>query len=74
MDIGTLDKMYILGELKQRGITVLLDELDNLKEELTPFAKGQLDYRNQNGGFSEKEKQYAQMMAEYFNLPAETVQ
>lgn len=74
MDIGTLDKMYILGELKQRGITVLLDELDDLKEDLAPFAKGQLDYRSQNGGFPEEEKQYAQMMAEYFNLPAETVQ
>jgi len=74
MRIDTIDKMYIVGELKQRGITVLLEELDDLKDDLAPFAKGQLDYRNQNGGFSEKEKPYAQMMAEYFNLPAETVQ
>lgn len=74
MEIGTIDKMYILGELKQRGITVLLDELDDLKEELAPFAKGRLEYRCQNGGIPENEKPYALMMAKYFNLPAETVQ
>jgi hypothetical protein len=74
MEIGTIDKIYILGQLRQRGITVLIEELDDLKEELVPFAKGRLDYICQNGGIPEKEKPYALMMAKYFNLPTENIQ
>ena len=74
MEIGTIEKMYILGQLQERGITVLLEEMDGLKEELVPFAKARLDYRSKNGGFPEKEKPYAIMMAKYFNLPIENIQ
>jgi len=68
MKIDTLDKMYILSELKQRGIIVQLDDLDQLKTELTPFAKARLQYKQQNGGIPEQEQPYAQMMAKYFGI------
>ncbi|MBW2985753.1 hypothetical protein KY333_00055 [Candidatus Woesearchaeota archaeon] len=68
MKIDILDKMYIVGELKQRGIIVQLDDLDPLKDELTPFAKARLADKQQNGGIPEKELPYAQTMAKYFGI------
>jgi len=68
MKIDTLDKMYIVGELKQRGIIVRINELDDIKDNLVPFAKARLADKQQNGGIPEKERPYAQKMAEYFGI------
>jgi len=67
MKIDTLDKMYIVGQLKERGIIVRVGELDDLRDTLVPFAKAQLQNRQQEG-IPEKEQQYAQKMAEYFKI------
>ena len=74
MEIDLISKSYIVRELKQRGIVVKVDELDQLKDELVPFAKGRLDYRIENGGISEKEMPYALIMAKYFNLSTDLLQ
>lgn len=68
MKINTIDKIYIVSELKQRGIIVQLEELDQLKDELLPFAKARLQYKQQNGGITEQEQSYAQKMAKYFGI------
>ena len=68
MKIDILDKMYIVGELKEKGIIVRINELDDIKNNLIPFAKARLAYKQQNGGIPEKERQYAQTMAKYFGL------
>lgn len=68
MQINTLYKIYIAGQLQERGIIVRLEELDQLKDELLPFAKAQLEYRKKHDRIPEQEQPYAEKMAQYFGI------
>lgn len=66
--ISEIDKIYIIYELRKRGIDVLFEELDQLKDELVPFAKGRLEEKVANGQIRPEEKENAINMAEYFGI------